>query len=471
MIKNSADLQHISKPMKPTDNINPDTDFACYFAENGKPANAWAIGPEIELFGFTRDTLERIKPVQVQAIIEGFSEEIAESAQENGFLVEATLKDKSRITLEPGGQIEFSGAPQQSLIEIERTLENYVSRLKAIGDRLGIIFIAAGFDPLRKLEEQQWISKSRYDIMRPYLAQRGKRAWDMMCRTSAIQVNLDYSDLEDLAKKFSLATRLAPVAAAMFANSPFADGKLSGYKSTRYAAWLETDSDRTGAALCAIDGDFSIARFVDYVKCVPMFFIRRKGKLINLAGYNFKEFLARGAHGYTPILQDFTDHLSTIFTEARLKPYIEQRSMDCGNIAQMMMAMAFWKGLLYDRDALDEALQIAPKMNHEQYAALQLEVARHGLQAKRNEIGVYDLAKAAIEIAAAGLKRLAPEEGFYLDALKEDVATRKSCPADFLITMFHRKDGVSAISENGNIRQAMEYMKIKEHGLLMAGNV
>jgi glutamate--cysteine ligase len=456
--------------MKPTDSINKDTDFAYYFAENGKSANAWAIGPEVELFGFTRNTLERIKPTQVQAIMEGFSDEIAESAVENGFLIEATLKDKSRITLEPGGQIEFSGAPQQSLIEIERTLERYISRLKAIGERLGIIFIAAGFDPLRKPEEQQWISKSRYDIMRPYLAQRGNRAWDMMCRTSAIQVNLDYSDLEDLAKKFSLANRLAPVAAAIFANSPFADGKLSGYKSTRYAAWLETDPDRTGAADCAIDGDFSIERFVDYVKCVPMFFIRREGKFINLAGYDFKKFLAQGTQGYTAILQDFTDHLSTIFTEARLKPYIEQRSMDCGSIAQIMMAMAFWKGLMYDSYALSEALKIAPKMNQEQYAALQLEVARHGLQARLGEISVSELAKTAIEIAEAGLKRLAPEESHYLETLKKDVVIRESCPADDLITRFSRKDEVFARPWNGDIRKAMESMEITTQGLLMAGN-
>jgi glutamate--cysteine ligase len=456
--------------MKPTDSINKDTDFAYYFAENGKPANAWAIGPEVELFGFTRNTLERIKPTQVQAIMEGFSDEIAESAVENGFLIEATLKDKSRITLEPGGQIEFSGAPQQSLIEIERTLERYISRLKVIGERLGIIFIAAGFDPLRTLAEQQWISKSRYDIMRPYLAQRGTRAWDMMCRTSAIQVNLDYSDLEDLTKKFSLANRLAPVAAAMFANSPFADGKLSGYKSTRYAAWLETDPDRTGAADCAIDGDFSIERFVDYVKCVPMFFIRREGKMINLAGYNFKKFLAQGAHGYTAILQDFTDHLSTIFTEARLKPYIEQRSMDCGSIAQIMMAMAFWKGLMYDSYALSEVLKIAPKMNQEQYAALQLEVARHGLQARLGEISISELAKTAIEIAEAGLKRLAPEESHYLETLKKDVVIHESCPADDLITRFSRKDEVFARPWNGDIRKVMESMEITTQGLLMAGN-
>jgi glutamate--cysteine ligase len=455
--------------MKPTDDINTDTDFARYFAENGKPASAWAIGPEIELFGFTRDTLERISPEQVQAIIEGFSEEIIETTIENGFLVEATLKDGSRITLEPGGQIEFSGAPQQSLPAIERTLENYFSQLIETGERLGIIFIATGFDPLRRLEEQRWIGKPRYEIMRPYLARRGQRAWDMMCRTCAIQVNLDYGDLEDLAKKFALANRLAPVAAAMFANSPFAEGRLTGYKSTRYAAWLETDPDRTGAAACAIDGDFSIERFIDYVQSVPMFFIRREGELKNLAGYDFRKFLAQGAHGYKPILQDFTDHLSTIFTEARLKPYIEQRSMDCGGLSHAMMAMAFWKGLMYDKDALTEVLAIAPKMNCEEYAALQMEVARHGVQGKLGDISVYDLAKASIEIAAAGLHRLAPEEGVYLEPLKEKVVFGRSCPADFFISAFSRKDGGFAKDWNGDIRKAIRFMEIRDCGLLMAG--
>jgi glutamate--cysteine ligase len=456
--------------MKPTDPISTETDFALYFAENGKPADAWAIGPELEFFGFTRDTLERINPAQVQTVLEGFSAEIVESLSEAGLLVEATLKDGSRLTLEPGGQIEFSGAPQPSLHTIEGTLLAYVTRLKEIGEGLGIIFVAAGFDPLRTLEEQRWISKARYALMRPYLASRGQRAWDMMCRTCAVQVNLDYSDLEDLAKKFALANRLAPVAAAMFANSPFAEGKLTGYKSTRYAVWLHTDPDRTGAAACAIDGDFSIERFIDYVKSVPMFFIRREGKLINLTGYDFRKFLARGAQGHTPLLQDFTDHLSTIFTEARLKPYLEQRSMDCGNIGHAMMAMAFWKGLMYDKEALHQALGIAPKMTCEQYTALQLEVARHGLQAKLGEISVYDLAKAALDIAEAGLKRIAPEEGYYLDALKEEVVIRRHCPADFLIAKFSQKDGVFSKNWNGDIRKAIDWLEVRDMGLLMAGN-
>ncbi len=419
---------------------------------NAKPASEWAIGAEIELFAFTHDTLERISPEQVQQVITGFAEEIIETRAEDDFITEATLAE-SRLTLEPGGQIEFSLYPKRSLADIERILESYFSRLKELGEQLGILFLATGFDPLRTIEEQHWIAKRRYDIMRPYLAKRGKRAWDMMCRTAAIQVNLDYSDLEDLAKKFTLANRLAPVAAAIFANSPFAEGKLSGYKSTRYATWLETDAERTGAALCALDGAFSIERYIDYVKSVPMFFIRRDKQYINLAGYDFSKFLAQGYEGHTPIAQDFTDQLSTIFTEARLKPYIEQRSMDCGHLELTMAAMAFWKGLLCDCEALENALEIAPKLNSQTYAALQLETARHGLQAKLGDVAVLDTAMAAVEIARDGLKRIAPDETPYLDPLAAYIIHEKICPADVLIKNFRGR-------WHGDIQKAIDYLQL-----------
>ena len=439
--------------MQPTDSINPKTDFKEVFIANAKHADEWAIGAEVELFAFTRETLERISPQQVQAVIKGFSEQIIETKAEDDFITEAFLEE-GRITLEPGGQIELSLAPKRSLADIEKILERYFARLKEIGEQLGILFIATGFDPLRSIEEQRWIPKRRYEIMRPYLAKRGRRAWDMMCRTAAIQVNLDYSDLEDLAKKFILATRLAPITTAIFANSPFAEGKLSGYKSTRYAAWLETDAERTGAAPCALDGSFSLECFIEYVKSVPMFFIRRDEQYINLAGYDFRLFLAEGYEGHTPILQDFTDHLSTIFTEARLKPYIEQRSMDGGQIADAMMAMAFWKGLLYDRQALGNALEIAPKMNSQSYAALQLETARYGLQAKLNEISMLDTAIAAVEIARDGLNRIAPDETRFLDPLDAFIIREKICPADVLIKNFQGR-------WHGDMRKAMDYLQIR----------
>jgi glutamate--cysteine ligase len=463
-------------PNAPTEAINTATDFAPFFVAKGKPASAWAVGVELEVFGFTRDTLERIGSRQIQAVINGFADQTISRVVENGYVTEALLEARGqrleaseteklasslqplalaqgRLTLEPGGQVEFSGVPHASLIEVERGLRQFASRLAEIGATQNVIFVAIGFDPLRRIDEQRWIPKARYDIMRPYLKKRGARAWDMMCRTAAIQANLDYSDLKDLARKFALATRLAPVAAAMFANSPFENGKLSGYKSTRYRAWLDTDPDRTGPAPVALDDQFTVERFLDYVAGVPMLFIRREENYIDVAGHSFSEYLAGCGCPMTPIFQDFTDHLTTIFTEARLKPHIEQRSMDCGSIEMAMAAMAFWKGLMYDREALEEALRLAPKLTPGEYAEFQLDVARRGLEASIKNVPLTALAADAIQIARAGLQRIAANETHYLDLLEERVTREHVSNADILIRNFEG-------TWHGDIRKAIEHMKI-----------
>ncbi|MEN3331388.1 MAG: glutamate--cysteine ligase [Blastocatellia bacterium] len=474
-----------AKLVAPTEAINTATDFAPFFAAKGKPAWRWAVGIEVELFGFTGDTLERIGPRQIQAIINGFADQITSRVVENGYVTEAVLRDTAtdtdfsndssakiitasprrriaaselgRLTLEPGGQVEFSGAPHASLTEVERGLRQFAARLTEIAAAQNVIFIASGFDPLRRIDEQRWIAKARYDIMRPYLRKRGARAWDMMCRTAAIQANLDYSDLPDLARKFALATRLAPVAAAIFANSPFENGKLSGYKSTRYRAWLDTDPDRTGPAPVALDDEFSVERFLDYVAGVPMLFIRREENYIDVAGHSFGEYLAGCGCPMTPIFQDFTDHLTTIFTEARLKPHIEQRSMDCGSIEMAMAAMAFWKGLMYDRAALESGLALAPRLTPGEYAEFQLDVARRGLEASIKNVPLITLAADAIQIARAGLQRIAAHELHYLDLLEERVIRERVSNADILIRNFEG-------AWHGDIRKAMQHMKILDFG-------
>lgn len=442
----------------PTDVIDRASDFTRFFADAGKPESEWALGVEVELFGFTRNTLERITPPQVQTVIEGFAPQIVDQTEENGHITEATLEgaqgeDTGRLTIEPGGQIEFSGAHRRSLAEIERELRHFLDQLSAIGEANGIIFIASGFDPVRSLDQQSWITKRRYEIMRPYLKTRGRRAWDMMTRTAATQVNLDFRDLEDLAHKFAAANRLAPVAAAMFANSPFEEGKLSGFKSTRSAVWLETDPDRTGPSRLALDGKFSVPRFIDEVSAVPMFFVRRDGRYVDYSGHSFGEFLGQCSCPQTPIFQDFTDHLSTIFTEARLKPHIEQRSMDAGSLEMVMAALAFWKGLLYDDAALDGALKLMPAMTRQGFLALQREVSRHGLEARLDREPIITLARAAIELARSGLERIAPDELCYLDVLDQLVLRENACPADILIRNFTG-------SWDGDIGKAIEYSRI-----------
>jgi glutamate--cysteine ligase len=473
-------LNLAATPITPTEAISRATDFARFFAAKSKPSRAWAVGVELELFGFTRDTLERISPEQVQAIINGFSDQTTSRVIEDGYVTEALLEARGqrleaskeqgleaspqplasplgKLTLEPGGQIEFSGVPHASLKEVERGLRQFVARLTEIAAAENVIFIALGFDPLRRIEEQQWIPKARYRIMRPYLKQRGTRAWDMMCRTAAIQANLDYSDLEDLARKFQLATRLAPLAAAMFANSPFENGKLSGWKSTRYRAWLDTDPDRTGPVPLALEGDFTVERFVDYLTDVPMLFVRRDGDYIDLTGHSFGEYLTGCGCPMTPIFQDFTDHLTTIFTEARLKPHVEQRSMDCGSVEMAMAAMAFWKGLMYDRAALNQALSLAPQLTREQYAALQLDVARRGLDASINKQPLASLAADVIAIARAGLQRVAADETTYLDALDQRVTCERQTNADILIRNFEG-------AWHKDIRKVIEHAKILDFG-------
>ena len=448
-------------PISATDLIGPTSDFSHYFLKAARPSDRWAIGPEVELFGFTSDTFERIGLDQVQSVMKGFSAEAVSCETEDGLIIEATLAEQSealsRVTIEPGGQIEFSGAHYPALARVERSLRDYIDRLSRIADTNGIIFIATGFDPLRSAQEQRWVPKQRYKIMRPYLASRGRKAWDMMDRTAAVQVNLDYSDLNDLAKKFAVANRLGPVVAAIFANSPLVEGKLSGYKSTRYAAWLETDPDRTGLSPLALEDDFSIERLVDYLRAVPMIFIRREGQYVDMRGRSFAQFVQNGAGGNgaggAAIFQDFTDHLSALFTEARLRPHIEQRSMDCGNLETVMAALALWKGLMYDRSSLARALDIAPRLGRDDFARLQLEVARHGLEARLDNISVIDLAVEVLEIARTGLETIAPDEARHLDLLYEQVVKEQLCAADILIRNFRG-------SWHGDARKAIEYLRI-----------
>jgi glutamate--cysteine ligase len=405
-------------------------DLADFIRRSGKSRKSWAVGPEFELFGYRRKDLSRLRPADVQIVLDGFESETKNRVEENGFTTEIS-SGCGRITLEPGGQIELSGRPHHALAEIERDLTSYLTTLHTIGEQNGFVFLAAGFDPIRKIEEQNWIPKERYRLMKPYLRSHGARAWDMMTRTCAIQTNLDYADEFDLAKKFLAGNRLGPIVAAMFANSPFENGKPSGFKSTRYAIWLETDSDRSGISPAAI-GDFSVEQFVDYAVNVPMFFAQRNHSYVNLMGANFEQFLKGELQSLSPGLQDFTDHLTTIFTDARIKPHVEMRSADSGSADLVMALQALWKGLMYDDNTLDQALKLAPKLNRDRFADLQLDVAQNALDAN-DIVNVLDLAKEAVRMAAEGLRKIAPEELRYLNILNQQVIDEEICPADLLI--------------------------------------
>jgi len=424
-----------------TDAVGPEA--VPLFVENlrrgSKPAREWMCGVEFELFGYdTRRDYARLSPAQVQRVLAGFAPSSNDLVYEGRTLIEVNAGQMNRLTVEPGGQIEFSGAPQRRLADVEREIRRYLTRLRQIADANGFVFLAVGFDPLHTIEAQQWFPKSRYDVMRPYLARRGARAWDMMTRTCAVQTNLDYGDEEDLRKKFLVGNRLAPIVAAMFANSPFEHGKPSGYKSTRTAAWLATDADRCAISTPALDDNFTPERFVAYALDVPMLFAQRDGFYLDgPTGIKFRDFLAHGCPHITPVFGDWADHLTTLFTDARLKQHLELRSADCNNLELTLALQALWKGLLYDASTLDEALRLAPRLTQADALRLRTAIARDGLAARAVGVSTLALAKATVALAREGLRRTTPDEVHYLDMINTQVCAEEICPADVLLRNWH----------------------------------
>ena len=410
--------------------------FAEYILRGAKPRAAWTVAPEIELFGYERESLERIGPEAVDAVLAAFEAAGAEPVFEDGRRIEART-EWGWLTIEPGGQIEFSGARRDRAEETERSVARFLATLGEVAEARGLVFLASGFDPLRGPDEQRWFPKRRYAVMRPYFAIEGRRGWDMMCRTASIQVNVDFGSPEDLERKFLVGNRLGPVVAAMFANSPFEAGALTGFKSRRVAAWLETDRDRTGVSPASVDDGLTAERFVDYAVGVPMLFVRRGGRYVDLAGESFERFLAEGAGEVRPELGDFVDHLTTIFTEARLKQYVELRSADAGGPAEILALETFWKGLLYDGASLEAAYALAPRLDRAGFSRLLAAVARDGLAARAEGVDVLALARDLLALATAGIGRVAPDEARYLDPLASRVE-EGICPSDLLIRDFEQ---------------------------------
>src|SRR5438270_5529822 len=440
-----------------TDPVSKDS--APLFVENllrgEKPRAEWMCGVEFELFGYDRArSFERIDAEQVQRVLAGFAPSSNDIVHEGGAVVEVNDGQMNRLTVEPGGQVEFSGAPQRRLADVERELRRYLARLREVAESNHLAFLAVGFDPLRAIEEQRWCPKMRYEVMRPYLAARGRRAWDMMCRTCAVQTNLDYGPPEDLAKKFLVGNRLAPVVTAIFANSPFENGRPSGYKSTRAAAWLDTDPARAGLAPPALRDDFAPEDYVAYALDVPMIFVQRGGRYLGaVSGLRFSEFLERGRSGVAPVFGDWADHLTTIFTDARLKQHVELRSADANDLETSLAMQALFKGLLYDSATLDESLRIAPQLKSGDALALREHVARDALAARHAGVDVLKLAREIVTLAADGLKRVAPEEVSYLDVLRARVVKEGVCPADILLRNWEG-------SWHGSIERAFEHLRV-----------
>ena len=400
------------------------------FMESGsKPKDQWRIGTEHEKFGWLTDTR---KPLpydgerSVSALFAGLEASFGwEPVREGGNVIGLT-RNGANISLEPGGQFELSGAAFASLHETEAELRNHLDEVRTLAEPLGIRFMGIGAAPDWSHAEMPVMPKGRYRLMTDYMGKVGTHGTQMMYRTSTVQVNLDYGSEADMVRKMRVALALQPVATALFASSPFFDGKVNGHKSWRSRIWRGLDDSRTGMLPFAFEDGFGFQRYVDWVLDVPMYFVYRDGKYINALGQSFRDFLKGelpALPGEKPTLSDWADHMTTVFPEARVKRYIEMRGADCGDGAHIQALPAFWVGLMYDQTVLDAAWDLVKGLDAETREGLRVAASVEGMAGRAGGVRISDLARAAVALSQAGLAGRGLGEERYLAPLVETVET------------------------------------------------
>lgn len=416
-------------------------------ASGEKPAEAWRIGTEHEKFGFRLDDLR--PPTYegergIEALLNGLTRFGWTPYAEHGKVI-ALLRDGASVTLEPAGQLELSGAPLVDIHETCREVGTHLNEVRQVADSLGLGFLGMGFQPKWKRDEMPWMPKGRYKIMREYMPKVGTLGLDMMTRTCTVQVNLDYSSEADMIKKFRVSLALQPVATALFADSPFTEGKPNGFLSYRSHIWTDTDRDRTGMLDFVFDEGFGYERYVDYLLDVPMYFSYRNGEYMDFAGHSFKKFMAGeldGLRGQLPTLRDWDDHMTTAFPEVRLKKFLEMRGADAGPWSRLCALPAFWVGLLYDDEALDAAWDLVKDFSMEERNALRDGVPKYALKLPFRGATVRELSIEALKISSAGLARRARSnacgvnEAGFLESIIE-IAESGVTAAERKLELFH----------------------------------
>ncbi|WP_440224269.1 glutamate--cysteine ligase [Dokdonella sp. MW10] len=420
-----------------------------YIAAGGKPAADWRIGTEHEKFGFRLDDLR--PPTWegeqgIGALLDGLTRFGWSRVEENGKLI-ALLRDKASVTLEPAGQLELSGAPLETIHQTCSEVTSHLREVKTVADELGIGFLGMGFQPKWSRADMPWMPKGRYRIMREYMPKVGQLGLDMMTRTCTVQVNLDYADEADMVQKFRTSLALQPVATALFADSPFTEGKPNGYLSYRSHIWTDTDADRTGMLDFVFEDGFGYERYVDYLLDVPMYFSYRGGTYHDLSGQSFRRFLDGGLPalpGAKPTLTDWADHMTTAFPEVRLKKFLEMRGADGGPWSRLCALPAFWVGLLYDQTSLDAAWDLVKDFTRDERNALRDGVAKHALKLPFRGGTLHELAIEAVRISAHGLRRRArlnangADESIYLEPLLE-ILDAGQTPAERKLELYHHQ--------------------------------
>jgi len=415
------------------------------FHEAIKPRDRWRIGAEAEKFGVIAATGAAL-PYEgergITGILAGLEARGWTAVSEvDGGPVVALTRDGASVTLEPGGQLELSGAPLEDVHAVAAETNAHLAELHAVSDPLGIAWLGVGFHPFAHQADLPWVPKLRYAIMREYLPTRGHRAVDMMRRTATVQANFDYESEEDAMRKMRVSLRLSPIVTAMFANSPFVEGRLTGERSERARVWLAVDPDRQGLLPALWKADSSFNDYVEWALDVPMFLIKRNGKVIANTGQTFRTFWKDGFQGQKADVHDWELHLNTLFPEVRLKHTIEVRGNDSQSVHLAAAIPALFTGILYDGAALAEAENLVTGLNFEEMESLRSEVAKLGLSARLRGKPVADMAQALLSIAKQGLARRGRrtpdgrDETVHLAELETLVAHGK-CPADLLVADF-----------------------------------
>ena len=434
-------------------------DLINWFTEGCKPKKLFRIGTEHEKFVYRMDNLQPVSYDEssgIKNILKSLVSYGWEEVNEEGNLI-ALKKDKQSITLEPGGQLELSGAPLENIHQTCSEVYEHLRQVKLVGKDLNVGFLGVGARLEGKLSPDSWMPKPRYKIMREYMPKVGNHGLEMMADTCTVQVNLDYSSEEDMIRKLKTSFILQPIVTALFASSPIEKMKISKFISRRAAIWFDVDNDRCGTPKFIFENNLGFEAWVDYALKVPMYFVKRNGNYINCAGDSFEKFMdgeLKQLPNERPTLLDWEDHLSTIFTEIRLKRFIEFRGADTGPWRSLCALPALWVGLLYDSEALNEAESFANSWTLEMYNKAYSEVPIKGMDLVINNNSIKDYAKELITIAKKGLKNRkiydssGNDETGYLNQLEEIVYSGKNQATEMLsIWNDNNKEAINKIYE------------------------
>lgn len=425
-----------------------------YLESGCKPRELWRIGTEHEKLAYS---LQDYRPLPydgeqgIRAILTGLMRFGWRPVMEDGNII-ALLDDTGcSITLEPGGQVELSGAPLASIHQTCYEIGRHLNQVKAIGAELNVGFLGIGYQPKWPLADLPWMPKGRYAIMRRYMPTRGSLGLDMMQATCTVQVNLDFNSEATMVRMYRVGLALQPVATALFANSPFRHGRPSGYLSFRSHVWTDTDPDRTGIASFVFDDGFGFETYVERMLDMPMYFVYRDGRYHDVSGQSFRDFMngrLPGLPGVWPTISDWTDHLTTAFPEVRLKRFLEMRGADGGPWNRLCALPAFWVGLLYDPDALQAAWDLVKDWTAEERAQMRAQVPATALKTPFRNATLREVALNALAISHNGLRRRAVEDSVCRDETQFlnplfQIAEANFTPAEDLLCAYHRRWGES----------------------------